>query len=223
MPPLFVCFPNLRAKTGELAEPWKYDPGEGRLAELKAMPKRDRRELTAKPDFQWQIYSAVRGAIPTLRVGSGNEAHSMNGLALDYDVVQTDVDALIAQIPEDFRPTFLETTLSNKLRPVWLFERPILVMNSAHAAAVIKAFVDKFKLATAFAGFDEASCKPEQVWTNGASGAPWAMPRSPGRRCLALWPASQRSTPAARTTCPSKSSRRRLRRSGPVAGKVRSR
>jgi len=200
--PSLVCFPNLTSKVGTFSEPWLYDPGTQRLADLQAMPKPERRKLTARPDFEWQIYSEVRGVVPTLRVGSGNEAQSMAGLSLDYDLIQSNPDELIAQMSEDFRPNFLEYSLSGKSRLLFLFERPILCMNSAHCSAIKRAFVEKFKLATAFAGFDEASLKAEQVWTNGANWIDYKRPPIPWKTLFGVVASTAKTVKPSRTDIP---------------------
>lgn len=149
------------------SHPWLHDP-DG-LGSLKAMDKADRRAHILKPETKWNIYSAVRGFNKNARISSKNPASGLRGLVADYDMVTdiTTVFKYLGQIPENSRPNFIETSLSDKIRLVWVFERELLIPSSEFCEELIARFFDKLGVPTLLAGYDRNSTKPAEMWTNG--------------------------------------------------------
>jgi hypothetical protein len=155
--------------------PWDFNPGKGPLAEARGIPKKERAKWITNAATVWQVYSAVAGAVPDKRVGKSNPAAVVRGLVVDYDLKlgSTQVNKLLKQIAPEFQPQFVETSLSQKIRLVWVFERPMPVRDSKHAGVLLSALIQKMKLHTLLPGYDAASAKAEQVWTNGGAWRRW--------------------------------------------------
>lgn len=171
----FLTAANLRDPFLTEARPWAFAPGAGRVEEMRGLPKSNRRTLLLDAATPWQVYTTVRGATPTRRVARDNPAAAVLGLAADYDM-RTDwpeIEKWLRQMPVEFQPQFVEFSLSNNVRLVWVFERPLLVRDSEHAAALSATVFDKLKARTLLPGYDDASERPEQMWTNGADWRAW--------------------------------------------------
>ena len=152
------------------AAPWDFAPTEEGLEIVRAKKKEDRRKWLITAGTVWNVYSAVCGELRNTRVNAiENPPRALRGLVVDYDVVmdlQMVVD-LVNQMPEKFQPQFLEITLSKKARLVWVFESELLVAGFEYCKRMIELFSDKLAVPTLLPGFDPASNKPAEVWTNG--------------------------------------------------------
>lgn len=150
--------------------PWDFAPNADRLAAMRSKKKDARRVVMVTPGTEWQIYTTVVGEAKNQRVNAKqNPPRALRGLSVDYDA-QLNLDAvvgLINQMPEAFHPQFLEITLGKKNRLVWVFERELLVPGFEYCSMAMRAFVERMGLETLLPGFDEASTKPGEVWTNG--------------------------------------------------------
>lgn len=138
---------------------------------LKRLPKDKRRLALLKPTTSWNVYSAVRGYAKNQRISKSNPAAALRGLVADYDMV-SDVETVqkyINQVPKHLQPNFLEISLGGKARLVWVFEREILVPSMEFCQDLIATFFDKIGVPTLLAGYDEASTKPTEMWTNGGT------------------------------------------------------
>lgn len=168
LPLQFVTGVNLSADELCLGEPWEFIV-ERETNPFTRMPKEQRRKVMLQPTTKWNVYSAVVGLSPTQRVSKENPPARLNGLVADYDMKTSieDVCKYLNQIDEKLLPNFIEVSLSGKIRLVWVFERSVMVHTSAFAAAFLEAIHDKMGLPTLLAGYDAASTKPAEVWTNG--------------------------------------------------------
>lgn len=136
---------------------------------MKKLEKLKRRTLLLRPTTEWNVYSAVSGYAPNQRVSRENPAGRLLGLVADYDMV-TEIPVVmkyIGQIPAHLQPNFIEISLSNKIRLVWQFERYILTPSSEFCQILIETFFETIGIPTLLAGFDAASSKPTEMWTNG--------------------------------------------------------
>jgi len=150
--------------------PWDFTvPDEANA--LKRMPKAKRRLELLKSSTAWSVYSSVIGVAPGLRVSKSNPAKLLRGLVVDYDMVSVPdtVVAYVNQMAAQNQPAFFETSLGGKARLVWLFERPILVPSTEFCQELIKTFLDKLGAPTLLPGYDPASTKPTEMWTNGGT------------------------------------------------------
>lgn len=166
----FLTAHNIVDKELVEAFPWDFTPAADTLAVMRSHKKDIRRVVMITPGTKWQIYSAVVGEIKNQRVNAiQNPPRALRGLSVDYDALLK-LDAvveLINQLPEEFHPQFLEITLGRKNRLVWVFEDELLVAGFEACKQAMEAFVERMGLATLLPGFDPASTKPGEVWTNG--------------------------------------------------------
>jgi hypothetical protein len=149
--------------------PWEYSPAEGALSDMRSLPKRKRIAKLTVPSTEWNVYSPIRGLAPNKRISKANPPVGLRGLVADYDM-KSDIDTVtgyLNQMPESFLPSFVEVSLSEKIRLVWVFDREILVPSLEFCGDLIHTFFEKFGVPTLVAGYDKASEKPTQVWTNG--------------------------------------------------------
>lgn len=167
----FFNAPNLL--TAELTEaaPWEFAPTPEALAEVRAMKKNKRREWIVQPATRWNVYTAMRGVNRRQRVGKENAPGALCGLVVDYDHMTMEIEAvrkLLGNIKEPkFVPNFIEKSLGGNARLVWVFEREILIPNTAFANLLLKTLIDKLRADKLLPGYDAASEKPAEVWTNG--------------------------------------------------------
>lgn len=131
----------------------------------------------------WNVYTSVRATISNARISGTNNAAGLRGLVADYDMqskLET-VEGYLNQLALNFRPQFIETSLSEKVRLVWVFEKELLVNGNAACQRVIEAFFKEMGVSRLLPGYDPASTKPTELWTNGGewrdfSPAPLAWP-----------------------------------------------
>lgn len=136
---------------------------------MRKLPKVARRKKLLEPRTEWNVYTAVRGADATARISGDNPAVAAYGLVADFDMV-ADIDSVLRYIdqrPVDQHPTFIEISLGHKIRLVWLFEKEILIPSPAFYKELIAKFFANLQVPTLLAGYDPASEKPTEVWTNG--------------------------------------------------------
>lgn len=165
----FFCARNLVQKDLTESTPWSFAPNSEELARLRGLKKEVRRQWMLTPDAHWNCYTPLRGMARNLRISNTNPPVGMRGLVLDFDA-ETDfpmIEKRVKELPEAFRPQYLELSLSRKCRIVWPFEKELLIPSSAFAAELIKAFIDKMGVRNLLAGYDAASEKPSEMWTNG--------------------------------------------------------
>jgi hypothetical protein len=174
---LFSTGRNLSDRALLQGEPWAWPVTPEQLAEMRGYSKSRRRLVMGQSSTEWNIYSPVVGQDPGRRVAKDNPPALLRGVAADYDVrtPRETVRQWVAQMEEPLRPQWIETTLSGKVRLVWVFERDVPVMSSLHAEEFMGAFRRRLRLSTALPGYDEASEKPTQMWTNGGEWEPCAL------------------------------------------------
>lgn len=165
--PLFVQ-PNLTVPLLTRGCPWNYHNPKGRLA-LQAMPKEKRRRAMLVPTADWNVYTGFRGFAANQRIAKDNPPTVQHALVIDYDSVQPipTVLSFLAEVPYWQLPNFIEESLSNKIRLVWIFEKPLNFLNTEHCVSYQEALIKKMGLDNLLAGFDKASLKPTEMWTNG--------------------------------------------------------
>jgi hypothetical protein len=178
----FLCAPNLIVKNLTEGNPWDFSPSEAKLAAARKMPKEKRREWTLKDTTDWHCYSSVRGVISNQRIGGDNPAAGLRGLVADFDM-KSNIDQVqhyLSQIKNTYVPNFVEISLSEKIRLVWIFEREQLVPSSKFCEALVTKMFDKMGVPTLLPGFDAKSVAATEMWTNGGvwyETSPTPMPR----------------------------------------------
>lgn len=164
----FYCAKNLVEPVLSKGEPWEFSvPDEQNT--LKRLTKDKRRQALLNSKTSWNVYTAVRGLAPNQRISKNNPATGIVGLVADYDMV-SDIETVmkyVNQLPKWARPNFIEVSLGNKIRLVWVFEREVLLPSNDFCIEFIKVFFAKIGVPTLLAGYDTASTKPTEMWTNG--------------------------------------------------------
>lgn len=136
---------------------------------MRKLPKIARRKLMLQPSTAWNVYTSVRGANLSARISADNPPVAAFGAVADYDMVAgiDQVLGYVNQRPEDQHPTYIERSLGMKIRLAWAFEREILIPSSAFYKEFIARLFENLQVPTLLAGYDPASEKPTEVWTNG--------------------------------------------------------
>lgn len=148
--------------------PWSFNVAPEDCV-LRRLPKEKRRTALLKPGTRWNVYTAVGGLARNLRVSKDNPPTVLRGLVVDYDMV-SDVETVskyLAQMPENLLPNFIEKSLGDKVRLVWVFERELLLPSPAFGTELLKTFFSRIGVAHLLAGYDAASEKLSEMWTNG--------------------------------------------------------
>jgi hypothetical protein len=168
-PQTFLVGRNLRVESLADDHPWNFAPAPEDLKRMRELIKDERKKHLLKEDCSWNVYSAVEGLNPSVRISTENPASRVRGLVADYDAVMPleAVLAIVRGMSPEFAPNFVERSLGMKYRLVWIFQKPLLVTGNPHAAAVYKMFSKTFKIPSLLAGFDPGSEKPASLWTNG--------------------------------------------------------
>lgn len=164
----FYVAKNLTEMALEEGKPWEF------IVEnnpFKGMAKDKRRLALLKPKTEWNVYTAVRGMAATQRISKTNPPVALRGIVVDYDM-QSNIDVVMGyvnQLPESVRPNFIEVTLGGKIRLVWVFEREVLTPSTEFCIELLTTFHDTLGIPTLLAGYDPASLKPTEMWTNGGT------------------------------------------------------
>lgn len=167
----FLTSNNLVDRALVPGEPWAWPVTPEQLADVRELSKTQRRARLSDPATRWNTYTPVVAVDPGRRVSKSNPPASLRGMVADYDV-RTPRDVVrgwIAQMDESLRPQWIETSLSHKVRLVWIFDREIPVESAEHAEELFHAFASHLRLASALPGYDPASEKCAQMWTNGGA------------------------------------------------------
>ena len=158
--------------------PWEFNPAAADLARLKGLPKLNRRAVLSRPSTVWQVYTAVRTGTGSV-VSNESPPVAVRGFVVDYDhvVAPEVVFSLVNKLPEEYQPQYIEQSLGDKWRLVWVFEREVLVAGSSHCHQFFELFCRNATAATILPGYDSSSTKPAQRWVNGAKW--WTAKKTP--------------------------------------------
>lgn len=168
MRPLFIS-KNLVSHDIVEGRPWDFDVTPERVEEMRAMSKEVRRSTLFQPTFEWNTYSGFSGLISTQRVSEKNPPILCRALVIDYDAATSPelVHNYISNLDPAIQPNYLEQSLGLKWRGVWIFEKDILMDSLSFAQDYIRTLIKTIGADKMLAGYDEASCRPTQMWTNG--------------------------------------------------------
>ena len=164
---------------------WAYPT---HAAKILTAPKVRRQELIT--ELGWLVYSAVRPLVADARVTADNPAAGLRGIVFDYDVplVAENLETVLAKMPEDHKPQYVEKTLSGHFRLVWVFDQDVPVPDTKVAELVLQLWGKRIGAKDLHPGLDKASFKPSQVWTTGrewfAVGGPAVLPAKTLRELL---------------------------------------
>lgn len=158
----FFSLPNLATDEVEiLNDPWNVKVA----PEVLALPTREYKRRWRDASTKHWLLLLVEGRDPTRAVSSANPAAVLHGFAADYDspVGADQIEAFKAKPPSRYIPAWWSLSHGGKLHLFWLLDRPISLLNNAHAAKLLEVMAAKMKVALWGAGYDKSSEKPSQV------------------------------------------------------------
>lgn len=158
----FFSLPNLATDEVEIVDaPWniKVDP------KVLALSTADYKRRWRDPATRHWLLLLVEGRDPTRAVSTSNPAAVLHGFAADYDspVGFGQISAFMETPPSRYKPAWWSLSHGGKLHLYWLLDRPVSLVNNAHAAALMSFMAAKMKVALWGAGYDKSSEKPTQV------------------------------------------------------------
>lgn len=155
----------------EEGEPWAFQPPKQLLDEIKGLKKSDRRVRMLSSKTEWDVYYACRGHNPAERISKANPCVGVRALVVDYDLKSTleEVTGHLSQLKEELRPNYVEVSLSGKIRLVWKFSREVMTVSTGFAQEFMTTLGKQVQADILLAGFDAASFKAAQGWTNGGT------------------------------------------------------
>jgi hypothetical protein len=166
---LFFALKNLSTIATEPCVPWEVSlPVPDGCAEDKAA----RAKWMMNPLTNYNAYSSFEGLNSNQRINSktgeeGNPPLYHTSLTLDIDFPLSEVEVRAAIDRMKIKPNWLERSLSNNWRMVWLFEKPV-AMASFEFAVLWLSMLDQIIPFRQVAGIDEgAILDPARYYTNG--------------------------------------------------------
>ena len=124
-----------------------------------AFPDKDLfRDWCKNPATDHSFISMVEGINPHLRVSTRNMPARIHGLIADYDardLEEGDIQAALAELPADYKPTAWNRSFSGGLHVIWKFETPVLWYNSRVWKKFTEGMADEMRLRHLLPLFDE--------------------------------------------------------------------
>ncbi|NOS67029.1 MAG: hypothetical protein HOO67_01535 [Candidatus Peribacteraceae bacterium] len=162
---------NLTTLAAEPLNPWEGDwlP---KLPPNAVTDKKARGTWMNLPTTEYNAYSGFEGVNAGRRVNGdasedGNPPRNHHAFAVDYDFPLSDIEVDSAVARMSVKPNWVEKSLSGNWRLVWLFEKPVPMINYAFAVAWLES-LDQILPFRQMAGVDESAVKaPERYLTNG--------------------------------------------------------
>lgn len=195
----FFSLPNLATDEVEIVDaPWnvRVDPAVLRLSST------DYKRRWRDPTTRHWLLLLVEGRDPTRAVSTSNPAAVLHGFAADYDspIGSGQIDAFMEKPPSRYRPAWWSLSHGGKLHLYWLLDRPVSLVNNAHAAALMSFMAAKMKVALWGAGYDKSSEKPTQVIDIGREWHPFDEAARVSADEVVLWDAKLFEKECARMT-----------------------
>lgn len=153
---MFYSIPNLTSQTAcELPEPWTFQaaPEAGTFTDKAAF-----KSWCQDPGTKHSFLSTVEGMSKNQRVSyeNHNVPFALHGFIVDYDspVADDAVERMRVRPQSDFKPEWFVKTFSGNARLIWVFEKPLLIVNKDQYKAFALYFKKKVKLQAWLAGFE---------------------------------------------------------------------
>lgn len=169
----FFALPNLVSDQCTPCVPWQFSkPVPDGVAGKENKKARDK--WISDCTTSWQVYSAIEGINPNIRVSEakggneGNQPIKIHSFVADIDapVSEDELAAGIARLCE-LVPNYYERTLSGNARLLWLFEKPVLVPNSKFATEFLRLALQRGRFEQVAAALDKPAWEsPNRYWTN---------------------------------------------------------
>lgn len=165
---MFYAADSLVTKSVALCEPWSYVPTYEVSAQIRH-DKQSRQDWYRHVDTKWNFYTPLEAANPNQRVSkTDNPPRVIHGFAADYDVEipMIRIKEVIGMM--EIKPSWIETSLGEKARLVWMFPRPFKVDNTDFCIFFLRAAMKWLRL-DLLPGIDEgAFIDPTRLLCNGA-------------------------------------------------------
>lgn len=149
-------------------EPWTYVPTVV-ISDQIRYDKQSRQDWYRHIDTRWNFYTVLEAANPNQRVSKqDNPPRLIHGFAADYDVEipMTRIKEVIGMM--EIKPSWIETSLGDKARLVWLFPRSFRVDSTDFCIYFLRAAMKWLRL-DLLPGIDEnAFLDPTRLLCNGA-------------------------------------------------------
>lgn len=167
--------PNLSSRSLVLGElPWDFKP-EVAIPEPVRKDKKLRDNWINNPNTKHQCYTFNEAVNSNQRIskpdaeGGGNPVRFVHAFVSDYDAAQSleKVLAIIASM--EYKPNWIERTLSGHWRYIWGLESPLLIPGNKFYSHFMAKFPEfAFDPKAGMIAFDEPAWKePNKLWTNG--------------------------------------------------------
>lgn len=169
--PLFVT-DNVSKLEINLGIPWEFLPDPDLAGKLTSLSKTQRRELLKKPSTHWSVYSTIGGEVRNQIIGKDNPPAVVHGIAIDYDRKHTPEemeDLIKSELPENLWPSYIEISLSGNSRLFWGFSHPVVTPGMVYCNLFLSKMHEKLHAKDLLRGYDNASLKPTERWTNGGT------------------------------------------------------
>ena len=135
------------------------------------------RDWCKEKGTEYIFYTLCEGDNPNLRISNDNPINAVHGFAADYDAPPKweSVETLIKTQCKELPPTWYSKTYSGYIRLVWELEERLLIAPEMYDA-FIRQLSTHVQAERLFAGFDDASYRPSQVF---ALGTEWVKAGEP--------------------------------------------
>jgi hypothetical protein len=168
---------STQVHTGTL--PWEFKP-ETQIPDEVRADKKKRHDWLTNPNTRHYIYSFFEGLNPNQRItkcsqsDDGNPPVKMWALIADYDNPQPETSVIKWAETLPFVPNWVEKTLSQNWRYVWVLEKPAGLPSYDFTCHFLKKFPDfGFQVHMGAPGFDKGAWQdPARLFTNSCDWRP---------------------------------------------------
>lgn len=165
---MFYATENLMTKTVVPCDPWTFVPAQTISTQIRH-DKASRQTWYQSRATRWNFYTTTEAANPNQRVSKkDNPPKFLHGFAADYDVKipMERVKEVVAAM--EIKPAWIETSLGEKVRLVWLTPKPLRVDDTDFCIFLLEKAMKWLRL-DLLPGLDEgAFLDPTRLLCNGA-------------------------------------------------------
>lgn len=149
-------------------DPWDFKLTETLTAQIRG-DKQSRQDWYKNVATQHFFYTLIEPANPNIRPSKNNPPRLLHGFAVDYDakIPEKTLDVSIESYP--IKPTWVERSIGNNVRLVWVFEAPLRVDSFEFCSEILTA-ARKWLQLDLLPGLDEpAFLDPTRLLCNGCN------------------------------------------------------
>lgn len=170
---MFFSLPNLVSTAVTPCTPWLFVapnlPMEVRGKEGKKL----RDKWISNPATKHECYTAFEGINAGLRISKpkngeeGNPPLKLHALVADFDVAVSEDELATGIARVSLTPNYYERTLSEQVRLIWLFEKPVSFPNYRFAVEFLQLALKKIPFEQIAPSLDKPAWEdPTRIWTN---------------------------------------------------------